>query len=580
MSDNVSDNSSDNSSNGLTAVEHIKANSNYLRGTIVESLADRATGGLAEDDTQLSKFHGFYQQDDRDQRSDRARRKLEPALSFMIRVRVPGGTTSPEQWLTMDAIAGEFANETIRLTTRQAFQFHGVLKNDLKPTIRRINESLLDTIAACGDVNRNVMCSPLADASAVHQAASDTAAAISARLTPATGAYREIWLDGEKLAGGPETAPETEETEPVYGKTYLPRKFKIAVAIPPLNDVDAFAQDLAFIAIESGGKLAGFNVAVGGGMGMSHGEPETYPRVADVIGFCTVDQAVDVAEQVVRVQRDFGDRSNRKHARLKYTIDDRGEGGLDWFRGELHDRLGFRLQDERPFRFVRRGDAIGWQRNSNGDWTLTLFIPEGRIRNAGDTGEHRLRSGLRELASRYVREFRLTPNQNLIAAGITDADRPALEDLLARHGIDRLQHVSAMRQQAVACVALPTCGLAMAEAERYLPELGARIDDLLQRHDLADEPVSVRVSGCPNGCSRPYLAEVALVGKAPGRYNLHLGGDALGRRLNRLVGESLAEEQILATLDAELARFAAERQPGEPFGDFVHRVGPDRVAAS
>ena len=545
----------------LTPVEHIKARSNYLRGTIKESLADTATGALAEDDTQLSKFHGFYQQDDRDLRNERTRQKLEPAYSFMIRVRVPGGIATPAQWLALDELATSQANNTLRLTTRQAFQFHGVVKGDLQSTIRRINYSLLDTIAACGDVNRNVMCTPVAEISAVHEGAYRAATQISEHLTPQTTAYHEIWLDGEKVAG-------TQDREPIYGATYLPRKFKIAVAIPPSNDVDVFAQDLGYIAIEEGGKLIGFNVTVGGGMGVTHGEAETYPRVADVIGFCTPAQVVEVAEHVVGIQRDNGDRTNRKHARLKYTIDDRS---IEWFKDELARRLGYALPAPKPYRFTSRGDVFGWSKDQHGQWHLTLFIPEGRVQ---DRGKVQVLTGLRELARIHTGDFRLTANQNLIVSGISDAARPDVQRLLAEYGIQQLQSISPLRQQALACVALPTCALAMAEAERYLPDLTGNVEALLDRHGLGQEAISLRITGCPNGCARPYLAEIALVGKAPGRYNLYLGGDALGHRLNRLVHENIDENEILGTLDGLFERFAAERSNGESFGDFAHRALP------
>lgn len=543
----------------LTPVEGIKQRSNYLRGTIIESLADAATGALAEDDTQLSKFHGFYQQDDRDIRNERLRQKLEPSHSFMIRVRVPGGIATPAQWLALDKLAQEFGNSTLRLTTRQAFQFHGVTKGNLKKTIRGINDSLLDTIAACGDVNRNVMCSPLAGQSAIHRTAYDTATAISEHLTPQTRAYHEIWLDGEKVEG-------TADFEPVYGASYLPRKFKIAVAIPPANDVDIFSQDLGFIAIEKNGEVIGFNVTAGGGMGVTHGEAETYPRVADVIGFCRVDQAVEVAEHVVAVQRDFGDRTNRKHARLKYTIDDRG---LDWFRTELSGRLGYALPEPKKFAFVSRGDQLGWSRNPSGKWNLSLFVPQGRIRN---DGQHRMLTGLREVARIHKGDFRLTANQNLIIGGIDSSARQTIERLFEYYGVADLQQVSPLRQQALACVALPTCALAMAEAERYLPELNEKIEGLLSTHGLINEPISLRITGCPNGCARPYLAEIGLVGKAPGRYNLFLGGGADGRRLNRPVHENIDEDRILEVLDGLLAQFVAGRRDRESFGDFSDRT--------
>lgn len=543
----------------FTAVEDLKARSNFLRGTLVDSLEDNATGALSEDDTQLSKFHGFYQQDDRDIRSDRLRQKLEPAYSFMIRVRVPGGIATPQQWLALDEVARDCGDYTLRLTTRQAIQFHGVSKRDLKKSIGRINNRLLDTIAACGDVNRNVMCSPQAEKSAIHRAAYATATAISEHLTPRTRAYHEIWLDGQKVEG-------SADAEPIYGTTYLPRKFKIGVAIPPSNDVDVFSQDLGFIAIEKSGELMGFNVAVGGGMGMTHGESETYPRVADVIGFCTVDQAIEVAENVVKLQRDFGDRTNRKHARLKYTIDDRG---LDWFRGELSNRLGYDLQDAKRFLFVSRGDQFGWSKSQDGRWDLTLFIPEGRIKN---TDQHHVLTGLREIAQIHEGDFRLTANQNLIISGVDAADKPAVEQLAEHYGITALQKVSPLQQQALACVAFPTCGQAMAEAERYLPALNLKVESLLKKHGLIDEPISLRITGCPNGCARPYLAEIGLVGKAPGRYNLFLGGSVDGQRLNRLAHENVDEDEFMHVLDELFSQFIAGRRDGESFGDFSYRA--------
>lgn len=551
----------------LTAVEGIKARSDFLRGTILDSLADNATGALAEGDTHLAKFHGFYQQDNRDIRNERQRQKLEPAYSFMIRVRVPGGIATPDQWLALDALARKYGNDTLRLTTRQAFQLHGVGKRNLKKAIRGINDSLLDTIAACGDVNRNVMCSPLPGRSAMHRAAYQTAVAISEHLTPRTRAYHEIWLDGEKVEN-------SDDIEPIYGTTYLPRKFKIAVAIPPSNDVDIFAQDLGFIGIEKHRELSGFNVTAGGGMGVTHGEPETYPRIADVIGFCTVEQAVEVAEQIVCLQRDFGDRTNRKHARLKYTIDDRG---LDWFHEELSRRLGYGLQQAEKFAFVSRGDLFGWSKNQDGRWDLTLFIPEGRIKN---NGPHRLLTGLREIARIHKGDYRLTANQNLIISGVEPSTRPAIERLLEYYGVNSLQQASPLRQQALACVALPTCGLAMAEAERYLPALNEEIEWLLSKHGLIEQPISLRITGCPNGCARPYLAEIGLVGKAPGRYNLLLGGSAEGQRLNRLAHENIDQHQILEVLDSLFARFVSERHDGESFGDFANRAYAPIMEAS
>ena len=545
----------------LSEVEGVKARSRHLRGTLVESLQDPLTGAIAEDDTTLSKFHGIYQQDDRDIRNERKRQRLEPAYSFMIRARVPGGVCTTDQWLNMDEIATTRANGSIRLTTRQAFQLHGVIKGDLKPAIQGINQALLDTLAACGDVNRNVMCSPMPPISDVHSEVQALAASLSEHLTPATGAYHEIWLDGEKLQS-------TEaEVEPIYGDTYLPRKFKTAFVVPPQNDVDVYSQDLGFVAIIEQGQLSGFNVTVGGGMGMSHGETQTYPRLAEVMGFCTAKHVKEVAEAVVTTQRDFGDRENRKHARLKYTIDDRG---LDWFRGEVERRLGWQLGEPRPFSFVANGDVYGWQRSNDGLWHYTLFVENGRIQ---DVGGRQLLTGLRRIASLHKGDFRLTPNQNLIISNVEEGDKERITGLLRAFRIENSKQASPLRLHSMACVAFPTCGLAMAESERYLPSLIDRIDRLLTEHGLGDEAITIRMTGCPNGCARPYIAEIGLVGKGPGRYNLYLGAGFAGDRLNKLYRENIDETEILATLNSLFARYASERIDGERFGDFVIRVG-------
>jgi len=542
-------------------VERIKARSRHLRGTLVESLKDPLTGAIAEDDTQLSKFHGIYQQDDRDVRNERKRQRLEPAYSFMIRARVPGGVCTTDQWLNMDEIARMRANGTIRLTTRQAFQLHGVIKGNLRATIRGINQALMDTLAACGDVNRNVMCSPMPSLSEVHREVQAHAESLSEHLSPATGAYHEIWLDGKKLQ-----SPEP-EVEPIYGDTYLPRKFKVAFVVPPQNDVDVYAQDLGFIAIVEQGVIRGFNVTVGGGMGMSHGESATYPRLADVMGFCTTEQANAVAEAVITIQRDFGDRTNRKHARLKYTIDDRG---LDWLRSEVERRLGWPLEKPRPFVFVGNGDVYGWQRSTDGLWHYTLLVQNGRILDAGD---RRLMTGLRKIATAHKGDFRLTPNQNLIISNVSADDREEITELLREFGIENSQQATSLRLHSMACVAFPTCALAMAESERYLPSLIDRIDERLEAHGLRDEAMTIRMTGCPNGCARPYIAEIGLVGKGPGQYNLYLGAGFAGDRLNKLYRENIDEEEILAALDPLFARYAGERNNGEHFGDFAVRIG-------
>ena len=420
---------------------------------------------------------------------------------------------------------------------------------------------MMDTIAACGDVNRNVMAPPLPPLSAIHREVQQHAFALSDHLTPATRAYHEIWLDGKKIE-----SPD-EEIEPIYGDSYLPRKFKTAFVVPPQNDTDVFAQDLGYIAIVEDGKLVGYNVTVGGGMGMSHGEPETYPRLADVLGFCTAEQAISVAEAVVTAQRDFGDRTNRKHARLKYTIDDRG---LDWFRDEVERRLGDELGEPRPFAFVGNGDVYGWQQDDRGSWHYTLFVQNGRV---ADFGERRLKTGLREIAAVHRGEFRLTPNQNLIISGVSEGRKAEIAALLTRYGIENDAQASALRLNSMACVAFPTCGLAMAESERYLPSLVDKLDAVLAAHGLADEPVTIRMTGCPNGCARPYIAEIGLVGKGPGTYNLYLGAGFAGDRLGHLYLDNATEKQILEALTPLFARYAAERNDAEHFGDFLHRCG-------
>lgn len=545
----------------VTEVERIKARSRRLRGSLSESLLNPVTGALAEDDTHLSKFHGIYQQDDRDVRSERKRQRLEPAYSFMIRARVPAGLLTAVQWLQLDDIAGQYANGSIRITTRQAVQLHGVIKTRLKNTIAAINAAMLDTIAACGDVNRNVMAPPLPSLTPVHGQVETLAQAFSSHFTPATGAYHEIWLDGEKVA------PDVAEAEPVYGDTYLPRKFKTAFVVPPHNDTDVFAQDLGYIAIVEKGELAGFNVTVGGGMGMSHGEPETYPRLADVLGFVTPEQVIAVGEAVITAQRDFGDRSNRKHARLKYTIDDRGIG---WFRSEIERRMGAAFAAARPFSFAGNGDTWGWQEDRDGRQHYTLFVQNGRVQ---DRDGLRLRSALRAVAESGTCRFRLTPNQNIIICDVAKTDRARIDALLDDYGVDNRLQASPLRLHSLACVALPTCGLAMAESERYLPSLLDRLDERLSLHGLAGEPITIRMTGCPNGCARPYIAEIGLVGKGPGRYNLYLGAGFAGDRLGCLYRENVDEAGIIDALDPLFADYAAERASGERFGDFVIRKG-------
>ena len=548
-------------SKDLSRNERIKEASAYLRGTLAEGVAEPITGAISEDDAQLVKFHGMYLQDDRDLRAERTRKKMEKAYAFMIRVRLTGGVCTPAQWLAMDHIGRTYANGTLRLTTRQTFQFHGVIKSNLKATIRTIDSVLLNTIAACGDVNRNVLSTSNPHRSRAHAAAYELARRISDHLLPRTPAYREVWLDGERILGG-----EDEAVEPIYGKTYLPRKFKTVVAVPPANDVDVFAQDLGFIAVvDAQGEIEGWNVTVGGGMGMTHGEPETYPRTADVLGFCEPEDAVAVAEAVVTVQRDWGDRADRKHARLKYTVEDHG---LDAFRAEVERRIGKKLGAPRPFAFTSTGDRYGWTQGEDGRAHLTLFVENGRVRDVPDGPW--LLTGFRRIAEIHDGEFRITANQNLIVANVAPANRAAIEALVAEYGLDA--QASPLRRNSMACVALPTCGLALAESERYLPDLVTALEARLAAYGVGDDIV-IRMTGCPNGCARPYLAEIGFVGKGPGRYNLYLGAAFDGSRLSKLYAEDLDHGAIVATLDPLFAAYAAERAPDERFGDYVIRAG-------
>lgn len=548
----------------LSEVEHVKDASNYLRGTLRQSVLNPLTGALYPDDTHLIKFHGSYQQTDRDLESERKRQKLEPLYSFMIRVRVPGGVASPEQWLRLDELADTYANGTLKLTTRQTFQLHGVLKRSLPATIQGFNQVLLDSIAGCGDVNRNVMCGANPHESQLHAQVHEVSKQISAHLTPQTTAYWELWLNGEQHL----TTEPAEDAEPIYGKTYLPRKFKIALAVPPYNDTDVFANDIGLIAVAQDGQLAGFNVAVGGGMGMTFGMSDTYPRLADLIGFVPAERVVEVCEQVVTIQRDWGNRQNRKFSRLKYTID---RVGLPAFVAELHRRLGYELEAARPYRFDTSSDAFGWVQGPDGKFHLGLFVEGGRVR---DTDTVQLKTALREVAGFHTGEFRLTGNQNLVIANISPEHRGQVAEVLTKYGVlgPTLER-TALRLGALACVALNTCSLAFAEAERYLPRLLDRLDAVIRAHGLADAGILLRMTGCPNGCARPYLGEIGLVGKAVGRYNLYLGASHSGDRLNKLYREMLDEEGIVAALTPLLASYAAQRRPAERFGDFVIRQG-------
>ncbi|MBT1443650.1 assimilatory sulfite reductase (NADPH) hemoprotein subunit [Shewanella sp. JM162201] len=542
----------------LSDNERLKAESNHLRGTITTDLKNEITGGFTGDNFLLVRFHGMYQQDDRDLRAERAEQKLEPLHNVMLRARMPGGIIKPEQWLAIDEFAREHTMYgSIRLTTRQTFQFHGVFKPDIKPMHQMLNKIGIDSIATAGDVNRNVLCTSNPVESELHQQAYEWAAKISEHLLPKTRAYAEIWLGEEKV--------ETTETEPVLGDTYLPRKFKTTVVIPPHNDVDVHANDLNFVAIAENGQLVGFNVLVGGGLAMTHGDKATYPRRAEDLGFIGLEHVLKVAEHVVTVQRDYGDRVNRKNAKTKYTID---RIGVDAFKAEVEQRVGVAFGPSRPYEFTHRGDRFGWVEGIDGKHHLTLFIENGRLL---DYPGKPLKTGVAEIAKVHKGDFRMTANQNLIIAGVAAEDKAQIELLARSHGL--LDNSSTQRKNSMACVSLPTCPLAMAEAERYLPTLVTHVEGILSKHGIAEDHIILRVVGCPNGCGRAMLAEAGLVGRGPGKYNLYLGGNTAGTRIPKLYLDNVAEAEILAALDSLIGRWSFERNPGECFGDFVIRVG-------
>jgi Sulfite reductase, beta subunit (hemoprotein) len=544
----------------LVANEGLKLASRHLRGNLKAEFADGSKPMVSSESEQLLKFHGTYQQDDRDQRIALKKAGKDKAYAFMLRVRLPGGKATTEQWLMLDRLATDFAWPSLRLTTRQTLQFHGVLKGNMKPLIQGMHKVLLDSIAACGDVNRNVMAPVNPEQSPVLEQVYQDAKGWSEYALPKTRAYHEIWLDEELVAGG------EPEREPMYGDTYLPRKFKTGFAVPPTNDVDVYSQDLGFIAIIEDGKLLGYNVTVGGGQGMSHGNEKTYPRIADTLGFISRELVNKVGEAVLTTQRDYGDRTDRKHARLKYTIADRG---VEWFKAEVEKRSGVTFAPARPVTFTTIQDPHGWHKNADGTWFYGLHILSGRI---VDREGWPMRTALREIAQVHRGDFRLTPSQNLTISGVSEEQKPVIEEILARHGLDKENDRSGLRLNALSCVALPTCGLALAESERALPDLIARFETILDEAGLHQDAISLRVTGCPNGCARPYLAEIAFVGRAPNKYALYLGAAYNGTRLNRLVAPSITLDDGVKLLEPVIKRYAKERQPGEKFGDFCERV--------
>ena len=542
-----------------THVEEIKAAIPTLAGSIAATIADESADHFSEDDYQFLKFHGCYQQDDRDLR------KTGKKYIMMVRARIPGGVMTPAQWIAFDTLSTQHGNNTLRITTRQSIQFHGILKKNLRNVIRGINDCLLSTLSACGDVNRNVLASPIPAYTKAREQVFEDCKRMALAVAPKTKAYHSIWFDGTQL--NLDDAENKNFVDPLYGKTYLPRKFKIAFAIPPSNDIDILTNDCGFIAIVENDKLVGYNVCVGGGMGRSHGNEATYPRLADVIGFITPDKVVDVAKAVITIHRDFGDRTDRKHARLKYIV---AERGVEWTRNEVEQRANVKLAPAREFKFTSTLDLYDWRKAMDGSWFLGLFIETGRVK---DVANRTLKTALRQVAEKFPSiEFRLTTNQNVILANVSDADKTAITALLAQHGVKTENQASVLHAAAMACPALPTCGLALAESERMLPGLVDRIEKLCAEVGLAGEEIIIRSTGCPNGCARPYMAEIAFVGKAPGRYQVWLGGDLAGTRLNRIWKDMVKDPDIENELRPLLARFAKERNSGERFGDWCSRV--------
>ncbi|MBO9659203.1 MAG: NADPH-dependent assimilatory sulfite reductase hemoprotein subunit [Chitinophagaceae bacterium] len=544
----------------LSPVERIKKASDGLRGTLKESLQDGITGALREDDQSLIKFHGMYQQDDRDRREERSAKKLEWLYSYMIRLRLPGGFLKPEQWIGLHHVAGEYSTGVIKITTRQTVQLHGILKSSIKPTIKAFNTMALDSIAACGDVNRNVMCSAHPGESPLHEEVFRYADKISLLALPKTRAYYEVWLDEEQLE-------DKKEDDPLYQDRYLPRKFKIAIAIPPNNDTDIFTNDIGLIAIIEDGKLKGFNIAAGGGLSATHGNAQTYPRLASMLGFVdTEEKVLKTVYEIMTIQRDYGNRADRKLARLKYTIDRMGVPG---FREELEKRVGFKLEEAKPYQFTERKDHYGWQQNYAGKWNYTIFVENGRVL---DSDQLPMKTGLLEIAKLGKSNFRFTGNQNVIIADVEAKDKPAVEDVLNEFGlIVHTEKAGKVRKNSIACVAFNTCPLALAEAQRYLPSLISKIEPIVEKYGLEDEEITLRMTGCPNGCGRSPAAEIGFVGTSYGQYNLHIGGDRIGERLNSKYRDSVDEEGILTTLDELFSVYSTERADGETFGDFSYR---------
>jgi sulfite reductase (NADPH) hemoprotein beta-component len=538
--------------------EELKAACPTLAGTIAATLADAAADHFSEDDCEYLKFHGIYQSDDRDLR------KTAKKYIFLVRVRLPGGAASAGHYLTFDKLASQYGNNTLRITSRQTLQLHGVPKSGLGAVIRGIQAAEATTVAACGDVIRNVMAPPTPATSPWVEEVQADARRVSDALLPLAPAYHRVWQEGQPSNPADEAGKDF--ADPLYGTTYLPRKFKIGFAVPPLNDVDIFTHCCGFVAIAEGEKLVGYNLLAGGGLGMSHGNAATYPRLSDGIGFLPRERVVEAARAVLTIHRDFGDRTNRRHARLKYLIQ---EKGVEWFRSQLNERMEFELEPMRPYQFSKQGDLFGWHRQWDGNYFLGIYVENGRIK---DSDHCRLKTALRTVTERFKNEIRLTPSQNLLLVNVKFADCEPITQILSQHGVPVENQATVIRRAAMVCPSLPTCGRALAEAERMFPNLLASIEQLLAETGLAEEEIVVRLTGCPNGCVRSRLAEIGLVGKAPDKYHLYLGGNQASTRLNQLFKESVRTEDIAGELRPLFMRYAGERRNAERFGDFCRRA--------
>ena len=548
-------------------VEDLKAASDYLRGTIGEELADEGPV-FSQESSQLLKFHGIYQQDDRDVRADRTRQRLDVDHMCMVRVSIPGGVLAAEQYLVMDKLCDAVGNGTLRVTTRQGIQYHFVPKGDLRSLLAAVNGHLLTTLGACGDVVRNVTCcpAPFTDRSRAQVAAYAQEAA--RRFRPRTHAYYELWLDGERAV-----TAEAPDEEPLYGTAYLPRKFKIGFAAPGENCIDVYTNDIGVVPVLDGESLRGFTVLVGGGMGQSHTNPETFPRLADPLATVAPEELLDVLDAIVRVQRDHGDRTDREHARLKYLIHD---WGIERFQAEVARRLGRSLLAPDPVVFDGADDHLGWHPQGAGRWFLGVKIENGRI---ADRDRVRARSGLRAVIERFSPRVHLTPREDVLLTDLADRDRPAVEALLRDHGVVPADQWVTIKRNSFACPALPTCGLALTDAERALPGVLEGLQAELVALDLGGLDAHVRMTGCPNGCARPYTAEIGFVGRGKKSYDIYLGGEPVGIRLNQVFAENVPRDELINVLRPVLAHYCDQRRSGERFGDFCHRLGVDRLRA-